>query len=113
MYHWILLAKRSSEKSSASKLIAENDDQLRGQINPGIKKQWLWMGLIETLPTVLGFIFSERIQNIVFTYDYLVAGILVSLLLIRIFNKRMPHPPIHLQADKNNNTFNLYTPPIH
>lgn len=105
MYHWVLylkstLADNSSAKRAACKLIAEKEKYMQSQIGTKLRRKWLIIGLLEVLPVIAGYTLSQVMESVIFKFDYLITGIVVSSIIINHFRNKTPLPPIHIQ--KNN-----------
>jgi hypothetical protein len=102
MLHWRLLIKTVLQENKVNRyqkqnLIAENEDKFHSIVSSEIKRKWFRIGLLELLPASLGIILMELVPFILFEYDYIIAGVILSVILIAFFNNKSLNPPIQLQ----------------
>ncbi len=66
-----------------------------------------WIGLIEVLPLITGSLFTGYFKHLLFPFDYLVMGLIVSIILAYIVRKDIPHLPVSLQTQKKEKVHQL------
>src|SRR5688572_30072940 len=97
MYHWYLAIKKYSTENISDfrdKLIA--DPEPFSSISYKTYSKLFFLGLIEFTPTALGIFATEYLGKILFPYDYIVSGVVTSILLIKYLGKKAPELPFNL-----------------
>jgi hypothetical protein len=98
MYHLIKLLISSPKKETLNnKLIAGKDQKLIDGADAQIKKALLLYGILESLPFIAGLVLSFLIDSIIFHLDYLILGLSLTVILIIMFNTKIPDIPIGLK----------------
>ncbi len=70
-------------------LIAEHDPV--DNTGKDQKKKWFWLGCLEIVPVIAGMTASS-FHHLLFEYDYLVAGIMISVFIIYKAKDKIPAP---------------------
>jgi hypothetical protein len=99
MYHWCLLIKKYSTNALTNyndKLIASCEPETVNSISRKTYSKLFFLGLIEFLPTVLGIFATGYFGKILFSYDYIIVGIVISILLVKHLSKKAPELPFSL-----------------
>lgn len=102
MFYWLLLLKTVQKESFLDKrknlqLTQDKEEHLDTLVDVETKRKWFWIGLMEMLPACSGLLLTELIPFALIKYDYLIAGVTVSLLVAAFLKNKAPHPPIQLQ----------------
>lgn len=104
MYHWYLLIKSQLADSNILKrgnqltLRNETEDDLIG-VEPD--KKLFWIGFIEVLPLIIGVLLTDYFKSLIFSYDYVVMGLMASIIIAYIIRKDIPDQPISIQTSEN------------
>jgi hypothetical protein len=99
MYHWYLLIKKYSTNTQndlKDKLIAGHEPKTFNSISSKTYSKLFFLGLIEFTPIALGIFATGYFRKIIFTYDLIVASILISILLVKYLSKKAPELPLSL-----------------
>ena len=98
MYHWYLLIKKYATNTRSDfrdKLIWDHATESISSISSKTYSKLFLLGLIEFTPTALGIFATGYLGKILFPYDYIIAGVLLSILLIKYLDKKAPQLPFN------------------
>lgn len=101
MYHWYLLFIKYSTTARTDvkdSLIAGQGPESFHSISKKTYSKLFFLGLIEFTPTALGIFATQYFGKILFSYDYIISGVLVSILLLQLLRKKAPELPFNLHA---------------
>jgi len=96
MYHWCLLLKKYSTNTQSDfrdNLIADHEPETFSSISSEIYSRLFFLGLIEFTPTALGIFATTYFRRVIFPYDFIIAGILITILLVKHLSKKAPELP--------------------
>ena len=100
MYHWYLLIKNYSAKGRSKfsdKLIADRGPASCSSIDRKTNNKLFLLGLAEFTPTALGIFATEYLGKILLPYDYIIAGLFASVLLVKHLSKKAPAVPFSIE----------------
>lgn len=72
-------------------------DEHEERVSTSIQRKWFWLGLVEALPMIGGFV-ASLFYSVFFPYDFFSLGVILSLLIAWRLKDKSPDPPIHLDA---------------
>ncbi len=100
MYHWYKLLKRwfnsSGSEINCNGLIYGKGAEEDFLISESFPKLF-WIGFLEVLPIIIGLLLSEHLSPLLFSCDYLIISVMVSLFIAFKFRKDVPESPISIQ----------------
>ena len=100
MFHWYLLLKLNVADTGSGfndRLIVDCQPDLFSQVSRKTYIKLFFLGLIEFTPIALGIFATEYLQKILFSYDFVLLGILLSIVLVRLLDKKAPQLPFSLR----------------
>jgi hypothetical protein len=74
--------------------LVANDDECSYSFTDKIDFNLFWIGALEVLLILLGVIATENLKPFLFTFDYAVTGIIMSIIVAYIFRNDVPDQPI-------------------
>jgi hypothetical protein len=97
MYHLYILIRNKYHGAKLSQngvgLVA-NDDECSYTFTDKIDFNLFWIGAVEVLLILLGVIATENLKPFLFTFDYAVTGIIMSIIVAYVFRNDVPDQPI-------------------
>lgn len=109
MYHWYILIRNKyhSEILHQNELrLISNGDKHSYSFTDKIDSKLFWIGSLEVLPILLGVIATENVKPFLFTFDYAVIGVTMSIIVAYIFRNDVPDQPISLNNKEENRIAN-------
>ena len=100
MYHWCLLIKKYSTNARThfrDKLIAGREPESFSSISRKTYSKLFLVGLVEFTPTALGIFASDYVGKILFPYDFIIVGLVISAVLVKHLSKKAPDLPFSLK----------------
>jgi putative Mn2+ efflux pump MntP len=99
MYHWYLLIKKyatHTQSDCSDKLMAGHEPETLRSISNKTYRKLFFLGLIEFTPTALGIVATAYFGKIILPYDFIIAGLFITILLVKHLSKKTPELPFGL-----------------
>jgi len=99
MYHWYLLIKKYQKYTQSDcrdKLMAGHEPETLRSISSKTYRKLFFLGLIEFTPTALGIFATGYFGKSIFPYDFTIAGLFITILLVKYLSKKAPELPFGL-----------------
>jgi hypothetical protein len=94
MYQWYVLIKEKLNSTSfineGERLFLKADDSILTDT------KLFWLGFLEALPTMLGITAMGYLKSFLFPFDYVLIGVIFSIIIAYILKDDVPDQPIHL-----------------
>ena len=102
MYHWYLLIKKylsnaQTNSGNNHKLIADYEPEGFRSISRKTYSKLFLIGLVEFTPAILGIFASDYLGKILFPYDFIIIGLVISAVLVKHLSKKAPDLPFSLR----------------